>query len=469
MRPSCRPLRDPSLRIAGLTALSAGLLACSATTRPGDALDGAAGIDSQDSGGAADVRPAPDGGSSAADATAPGHATPSSATDATASSDGSEDTTVPPADAADATTVADAAEAGLQQLSDAGPASAMATAYLNNPAHTSAALDPSLAPPLAAIWSFATPSVELSISYPLIAGGRVYFVYGSTATNAAAQLTAVDEHTGAPIWGPVDLVADGIAGQAYDGEQVFTVDSTGVVRSFDAATGAPGWTTTLSSSPGPPTAYKGLLYVANAGTLTALDEATGQVTWTATLGYGIGATSPAVTDDGVFVSAACGDLSAFDRTAGSVLWHHLSTCGAFAGQPMVFDGRVYLEESEPEAQVDIFDVGSGGLLASLPCFIPPAFDPQRVPDVEVVHPHERHRLPSVGEAVAPHLEVGLQAEGRARHRRHVRAERGRLDVLGRDRGRGREEGSRRRVLADGGPRGRLRRELARDALVEVFA
>jgi outer membrane protein assembly factor BamB len=378
--------------MAALTALSAGFLACSGMALTGAALDGAAGIDHEDSGTAADGNAALDDASSAADSTALGDAT-ASAKDATASSD---DATVPlpdaadaadatsladaadatsladAADAADATSLADAADAGPRHLSDAGPTSGMVTAYLNNPAHTSSALDPSLAPPLAAIWSF-HPSLGLTISYPLIAGGRVYFAYGSNVSGSTEQLIAVDEHTGATIWGPVDLGVYRLAGQAYDGGRIFTADSTGGVRSFDAATGAPGWTTALSSSSvAQPTAYRGLLYVATDEALTALDEGTGKVTWAAPLSNVL-PTTPAVSDDGVFVSAACGELSAFDRSTGALLWHHLSTCGEFAGLPMVFDGRVYLLESDPE-QTDMFDVGTGGLLATLPCFIAPAFD-----------------------------------------------------------------------------------------------
>jgi outer membrane protein assembly factor BamB len=395
------------LRITGLTALSAGLLACtgcSGSTQPEAALDGAAGIDRVDSGTTADGNAALDDAASwAADSMAPGDAT-LSAGDATASSVGSDGSTVSPADAGDATLGADAADAGPpylsdagadaadaglpylsdagadaddaapRHLSDAGPTSSMVTAYLNNPAHTSSALDPSLAPPLAAIWSFA-PSRGVSISYPLIAGGHVYFVYWGNTSGSTAQLIAVDERTGATIWGPLDLGVDRLAGQAYDGQQVFSADATGVVRSFDAATGAPGWKTTLSSgSAAQPTAYKGFLYVATSGALTALDETTGHVTWTAPLSNGGSATSPAVTDDGVFASAACGDLSAFDRSTGSLLWHHLSTCDGFGGVPMIFDGRAYVAEGVPGAKVDMFDVRTGGLLGSLPCFISPAFD-----------------------------------------------------------------------------------------------
>src|SRR5260370_32390983 len=191
---------------------------------------------------------------------APGDAT-GSAGDATARSGGSDGPAVRPDDAGEATSGADvadagprylsdagadAADAGPRYLSDAGPTSSMVTAYLNNPAHTSSALDPSLAPPLAAIWSFA-PSRGVSISYPLIAGGHVYFVYWGNSSGSTAQLIAVDEHTGATIWRPLDPAVDRLAGQAYQGHQFFSAGDTGGVRSFNATTGDPGAKSTLQS------------------------------------------------------------------------------------------------------------------------------------------------------------------------------------------------------------------------------
>jgi outer membrane protein assembly factor BamB len=381
--------------LVGLTVLSAGLSACTGMTEsPETGADAAADVGAWDAaagGRDADANrgaPAtPDTGVSDANAGLGEAAKPSDATsvvdaapgtgDATSTAqDGGDDATALPAlDAGEDAT--DATDSAPTDLGDAGPSSTTATAFLGNPAHTSSVLDPTLAPPLAAIWSF-EPALGLSISYPLVAGGRAYFVYGSN-TGSTQQLGAVDEHTGAMIWGPVDLEALYVAGQAYDGEQVFTVDDGGLVRAFDAATGAPSWTYALGgtlSGEQPPTAYKGLLYVVDGALLTALDEGTGQVTWTAPIS-GSSVSSPAVTDDGVFVAAGCGDVSAFDPATGSLLWHHLGTCIGLAATPAVFDGRVYVPESAVSGsteETDVFDAGTGEFLGSLPCVISPAFD-----------------------------------------------------------------------------------------------
>src|SRR5258708_39668741 len=128
MRPSARPLRELSSRIARLTALSAGLLACtgcSGRTQPG-ALDGAAGIDRVDSGTPADGNAALDNAASwAADSMAPGDAT-LSAGDAPASSDGSDGSPVPPDDAGEATPDAHGADAPPRDQNDPGADAAAA-------------------------------------------------------------------------------------------------------------------------------------------------------------------------------------------------------------------------------------------------------------------------------------------------------------------------------------------------------
>jgi outer membrane protein assembly factor BamB len=324
---------------------------------------------------------------------APGDATPSDASggalDRSAPSAG--DARVEEAGAADArgsgdaTTLGDAgpgdagvdvsAEAGtLGPLDAAPPSPASVTALYGNPAHTNSITDPSLAPPLAAIWSFAPVDVTNSVN-PLIAGGRVYLAY--SGLQSTTKLVALDKHTGATLWGPVDLAPDlQLQGQAYDGERVFTVDDTGLVQAFDAASGAAEWTYSVGGldSAASPTAYRGIVYVAGNGAVTALDEATGQVRWRAPIVSADFLHPPAVTDDGVFVVAGCSDIYAFDRSTGSLLWHDLPTCDAVSEPPMVFDRRIYISHEGAPTDTGIYDALDGGLIGSLPCFTPPAFD-----------------------------------------------------------------------------------------------
>ena len=381
-------------RVAALTAVSWGLLACSATSTkesPDAGMDGAMATQrdaapSGESDGLVDraVINAMDAAARdshpSGDMTAPSDATPPvqdalGDEGAISLSDAGDATGLDSGDASTDATGTDSAPADAGYGAPPSPTSA--TALRGNPAHTGSNADPSIAPPLAAIWSF-HPGIGVSASYPLIAAGRVYFVYSTMSPQTGAELIAVDEHTGATVWGPVDSASSILPSGAYDGEQVFTVDNAGVVRGFNAATGAPSWTNKLGGlTPfaGPPTAYRGLVYVIENGALNALDEATGQVRWTAPLDAAGIPSTPAVTDEGVFVSLGCGDTHAFDCTTGSVLWRHLPACSGFGSTPTVFDRRLYVVEDEPTPQhTDVYDATNGGLIASLPCFISAAFD-----------------------------------------------------------------------------------------------
>ena len=364
-------------RLAALTTLYLGLVACDGTTAPGSPEAGSDAT-APTAGDAADSGESDHAAGPTRDAAGDGGAVRMDAASGT-TIDGGDAAGLGDGDASglrdgDAAGLGDADGAAVVAGDGAAPLPTAATAYLDNPAHTSSVIDPSLAPPLEPIWSF-DPALGVNISYPLIAAGRVYFVYGSTTSGSTQQLVAVDEHTGATIWGPVDLGTYGLAGQAYDGEQVFTAGGQ-VVRAFNAATGALSWTQSLpgAQSAGIPTAYRGLVYVAGDGVLTALDEATGNMRWTASLD-GNGTTSPAVTDDGVFVALGCQDNYAFDRSTGALSWHHLAECTGLGAVPMVFGGRVYVTEIEPTPQhTDVFDARNGGLLGTLSCYNFSAFD-----------------------------------------------------------------------------------------------
>jgi outer membrane protein assembly factor BamB len=273
----------------------------------------------------------------------------------------------------------DASDA-LANLSDGGDEEVTTTAssYLVNPAHTNSVVDPSLVPPLAARWAFNVPSA--TFLYPLIAGGRVYLVYTANKNGSGGQLVALDETSGTTLWGPVDLGGLSVAGHAYDAGRVFTFSyDTGRVRAFDGVTGAALWTYSLagtSAPSGPPTAYRGVLYIAWAGSIVALDEMSGAVRWTDAVASR-NSTSPAVNEDGVFVSFGCGETYAFDRMTGSTLWHHEPSCyGGEDSIPAVFAGRVYVPDQDSQSLL-VLDMKTGDVAANLPCYIYPAFDGSR--------------------------------------------------------------------------------------------
>jgi outer membrane protein assembly factor BamB len=253
----------------------------------------------------------------------------------------------------------------------------MASSYLVNPAHTNAVADPSLAPPLAFLW---TESFADSVTnYPLIAGGRVYLLLSG---GTSGKLVALEKTSGATLWGPVDIGGSEVVGHAYDAERVFALTSDkGLLRAFDAATGRQLWSRALGSAPGnvgPPTAYRGIVYVAPNDAVIALDEVTGAILWKAKVDfpdYLPGGSSPAVSDDAVFV-AYCGEAYAFDRTTGALVWQKRVDCkGGGSLAPAVYGGRVYV--SELSGAFAVFDAQTGAAAGSVSSVYYPAFDGTR--------------------------------------------------------------------------------------------
>lgn len=118
-----------------------------------------------------------------------------------------------------------------------------AVAFQINPGHTGAVENDSLTPPLTMRWS---RNLGAQVSYPLIAGGRVFVTTGSS--NSTAKLIALEQKTGQTIWGPIELGGSSPASYAaYEGGKVFTVNYDGEVRAFEATTGAELWSMHLPS------------------------------------------------------------------------------------------------------------------------------------------------------------------------------------------------------------------------------
>lgn len=171
-------------------------------------------------------------------------------------------------------------------------------------------------------------------SYPIIAGGMVFVTTDLSPTGQATgnSLYALDETTGSIVWGPATAAAiTGFSAIAYDHGTLFVTGDYGV-RSFDAATGTPGWANyQLTAYPleSIPTAVNGILYVNTEDVLFALDEVSGSTLW---LTGAAGATSgaPAVSSDGVFTALQCAAYK-LDLFSGLVLWHFQTDCSSASG------------------------------------------------------------------------------------------------------------------------------------------
>jgi outer membrane protein assembly factor BamB len=257
------------------------------------------------------------------------------------------------------------------------PDPSSAPSYLINPAHSGTVADPTFMPPLARLW---TATFSAAVSYPLIAQGLVYIVT-NVQVAAQAQLVALERMTGSTVFS-VDLGQIPFVTTAYDLGRLFVVDTwfpegggPGVrVRAYDAATGALLWTT-IPDGAGifglALVAYRGILYVDGGTSLYAYNESTGALLWRQDVGAGEG--TPAVSDQGVFISEGCERILAFDRVNGSPLWQDLGQCGGGGGDktPVLFGQRLYNLDVRGNLE---FDVATGAVVGAFTADLPPAFD-----------------------------------------------------------------------------------------------
>ena len=222
-----------------------------------------------------------------------------------------------------------------------------ATAFQLDPPHDGAVTFAAMSFPSAPTWSF---SVSGTPSYALIADGSVFITVQlstSTPPTYSSELLALNQKTGAIVWGPIALA--GQAGAAYDNGRVFVLTSasmTGTMEAYNANTGHLEWSTLLTgqtSFQAAPTALNGLVYATGSGsggTVYAINESTGTVAWTGSLLDG-GAIDPAVTATGVYTAEDCEAVDFLPLT-GQVVWHAGPGCGSGgASSPVVANSLVY--------------------------------------------------------------------------------------------------------------------------------
>jgi outer membrane protein assembly factor BamB len=272
----------------------------------------------------------------------------------------------------------------------APPRATVATAFQGNSRHDGMDLGDTFKPAtLHQAWSIdfnpASGSWDANVSYPLIAGGRVFVTVGPRASpeRNADTLYALDATTGSVDWQAPIATYYGIPVLTYDGGQVFVQDFDGILTAYDAATGHLNWTTTLTPAAwytGPPTAYDGVLYASGSGILSAVSEANGEVVWTSLLNGAGGQSSPAVDDSGVYAGTDnwCGKVSAFALDGTSRWTNGLSACSSSFGTTSVLNDRhlfvpgMYRGAEQIPGRIVSADTGLGG--GSLAGRRMPAFD-----------------------------------------------------------------------------------------------
>jgi len=185
-----------------------------------------------------------------------------------------------------------------------------------------------------------------TVSYPVIAGGRVFVTVEHTASYGT-DLYAFDAQTGAALWGPVDLGGVYfISSLAYNAGRLFAVNYDGLLRGFDPATGTQLWSRQLpgqSSFTSPVTAAGGVVYTGGAGsggTLYAVDGRTGVANGDDS--------APAVNGTAVYVSYACENTYRFDL-AGTLVWNHTTGCSGGGGRtPVLHNAKLWVRDDAGE-------------------------------------------------------------------------------------------------------------------------
>ena len=235
-----------------------------------------------------------------------------------------------------------------------------AVTYQIDPAHTGSQFDTTVSPPLTQRWS---RDLGNSVSYPLIAGGKVFVVAGTV-------LYALNGANGATVWGPIEIGT--YPSIAYDSGRVFAINRDGLLRGFDATTGTQLWSRQLSgqSFTSPLSAMGATVYVNGYSTLYAVSAPDGTVKWSAP-NVGSEHSSPAVTTTALYVTNSC-EAFALSPSTGSPIWHTTSSCSGAGGRtPVFYNSRVYIRDNEIGNVA--LDSGTGIPVAEIQSVPAPAF------------------------------------------------------------------------------------------------
>jgi outer membrane protein assembly factor BamB len=151
-----------------------------------------------------------------------------------------------------------------------------------------------------------TPArIWYEVNQPALAGGRVYLL--SSKLYEPVHLVALDLATGAEVWRRPIPVLEHVAPAIADGI-VFMPNNDGVLRTYDAATGAPGWTHVFGAPMSAPTIAAGIVYLGAGNALYALDARTGAELWRLPLDGDV--FTPAVGGGIAYVATSSGRLYA---------------------------------------------------------------------------------------------------------------------------------------------------------------
>ncbi|MFL5737777.1 MAG: PQQ-binding-like beta-propeller repeat protein [Actinomycetota bacterium] len=228
--------------------------------------------------------------------------------------------------------------------------------YQSTISHDGHVVDPTITLPLVQRWTVSLTHP----SYPIIAQGLVIVTSYDATTGSSSHLSAFDSSMGTEVWSDDISGRYGWAAATYDNGFVFVVNFDGVLRAVNAADGTTLWVVQLPGQyafSAAPNADSGVVYLAGSGiggTLYAVDETNGDVLWTRSVENGDDS-SPALSDNSVFVSYACSYSYGFARVSGAPIWQTSGSCVGGGGSTAPYSrGRVYVRNGE--------SAGGGGLV-----------------------------------------------------------------------------------------------------------
>jgi outer membrane protein assembly factor BamB len=254
-------------------------------------------------------------------------------------------------------------------------ASIDAVAFQLNPAHTGDVNFASLSFPANALWSV---DVGGTPSYALIVQGKIFITV--KVGSGGSQLVALDQTTGAVVWGPIAI--GGSANAAFDSGKIFVISSpfasAATIEAYDAQSGSQLWSTLLTgqySFTGGLTAANGFVYAGGAGsggTLYAVDQTTGAIAWTQSVQNGDNST-PAITADGVYVTYPCWTYD-FRPATGESIWNNNTGCeGGGGATPVVANQTVYSPNGTSGYNGSTYNAETGTLIGTYSADSPSAF------------------------------------------------------------------------------------------------
>ena len=206
------------------------------------------------------------------------------------------------------------------------------------------------------------------ISAPVVAGGKVYTI----DTNGVAR--AFDARNGGAVWatsfgsdsGNKDSNYGG--GLAVDGGRVYATNGLGHVAALDAATGAQVWTVKPGGPlRGAPTVADGAVYVTSQDNqIYSLKTADGTSNWSSAAALEIagvfGSGSPAVARGTVIAGFSSGELNAYRYENGRVVWQDALS------RTSISTSVASLSDIDASPVIDgnqVFAVGKGGRMVAL--------------------------------------------------------------------------------------------------------